>query len=1695
MNNYKKIINCIKFVILLVTIICYNVCFSQFEDIPFDDIIPPSPEASSLGKYGEFPVSHSTGTPNINIPLGEISGNILKVPISLSYHSSGNKVEDIPGWVGLGWSLNAGGAITRSVRGIEDENANGFINICKYLPEYGYENNEHFNLFNSLAEGYKDGEPDIFCFNFLNYSGQFVIGNDTNIYIIPYKNIKIQKFINGNDLYKFVIITEDGTKCIFGTSLNNDTAIEETKTHYHEPTTTYKTSWYLTEIISANSSDTIYLNYVDNDYNYYLTASERKRCLLSKYNGCGTVVGCGDPIYNKSTIFIYSKRLSEIISKKGKLIFSNSGRGDILGARKLDSISLYSRIGSGDEFAFEKKYSFNYSYMNPNGEPVEKRLMLDSIVEFGKNTINNPPYRFTYNQTPLPERDSKAQDHWGFYNGENDNISLIPPLEYGTYNWGGGTRDPDSDNMKAGIIEAIYYPTGGYTKFEFEPHYYSTYIHQNDATVTHVAVAHGTEGTPLLEDPADINRDTVTFTYPANEIRVTAKVEISLSGKKLIEDLQGTHHCYTMVYIKNKNTQDEILINAPEHNYNSIRIFDLIPGHEYELYAQAYWTENAKAYIRITYEALDRSSIPSKTIAGGLRIKRIRTFDGMNEQIKTYSYVKGNDPDISSGKLMSRPNYYYRMGTVSNGAYALTNIYCDYIIRQSSSVAPLGTSGGSSVFYPEITEYIGENGENGKIYYKYYYTQDIGNINYPFPPRFSMNWARGKLLNQKIYRYDKTSKSYIIQKEIINEYSNFMGNNENSADIYGIKVGFAASGINYLSINSNDESAYEKYFKWEYFPMYSRWVFQTKQTNKTFDLNNPDSYSTAITEYIYDNPEHAQLTKTVITQSDGSKIINENRYLEDIIDICDCEKKFADCQLNNFHFSKQCRNGAYIRSSNSGLNSCNDDFSACFSPCWSNFWNCEQEHPEFLGTYYTATAPNCYDLLAPCQYCYDNYDNCKNTAISNYITQCENDSISGYNDCVTEKNECYQYQPIQTNISTPYILLFNRHAINTPVEQLVWKIPPSSNDTLLISGKIIQYDTFNNQQVLPYKIHNLEISSPISKNNFTYFKINQDGTMSIDSHYNLIATIDNYDNYDNIISYHKKEDLSHALIWGYNNTLPVAEAINASPNETFYTSFEPGKQNSNTYQPSNPIKNKDLSITGDYYYNTWSDVFRVENIEPGEYLFSFWSDNSGNINTGTNISILDQDVSEPDQNGFRLYTYKINSSGESGNYVEITSWQKIDEVRIFPVDAQMITYSYDQLIGRNSVSDLNNITGYFEYDNMNRLTTISDQNRDIKNVYQYNFCNGPLASIDHNPAIPEVNRDTYFNVLNVFNLNDIQSYYWEFGDGSTSSDSSPSHKYMEEGNYLATLTITDISDITVKVTKYIKVQPYKLKGTINFSPDDPIASKDELSFTANVELFNPDTNIENYNWNFGDNTTSTLANPIHLYSIPGTYKIILNVEDIAGNTGQLTKYIYISPFNIYFNISQDPSNPVNNEAVTFTAININCPTEIQYYIWEYNDGSDPDTTFNNSTTHIYNKPNWGYDLVVTIVEEYGFSRTKMKTVGIDADPITSINYEISGSTNYHTGVFNPTDTVIGEVTNINGGYKPYRVDWEVLLEDTYGTDTITIYHTYEDTPFLVFDLGNAGDTLEGAIMTISVKVSDNFSNEITEQELYMIAVH
>lgn len=258
----------------------------NFAQSPMDlpGMIPPSPNAQTFSKYGEFPVSHYTGVPNIEISIYTISLKDISIPISISYNSSGIRVEEESSRIGLGWILNAGGVINRVVFGnFNDSNGNVYFNnsstelnhgnkltdltriynfekytICSYTTKLpfslsGMSKLDLFNSFsNNIACGGVEMSPDIMSYNFMGYSGKFIFSHSGEIIKEKQDNIQIKPLRKNvffeEEPYGYILTTSDGTKYRF------EQTEKSTPNYLEGSVISYYCSYYLTSIETVNGT-------------------------------------------------------------------------------------------------------------------------------------------------------------------------------------------------------------------------------------------------------------------------------------------------------------------------------------------------------------------------------------------------------------------------------------------------------------------------------------------------------------------------------------------------------------------------------------------------------------------------------------------------------------------------------------------------------------------------------------------------------------------------------------------------------------------------------------------------------------------------------------------------------------------------------------------------------------------------------------------------------------------------------------------------------------------------------------------------------------------------------------------------------------------------------------------------------------------------------------------------------------------------------------------------------------------------------------------------------------------------------------------------------------------------------------------------------------------------------------------------
>lgn len=264
----------------------------------------PSPVAWSLGRYGDVPVSYFTGRADVSIPIYDFTVRGVTLPVNVSYDTGGVLVNAAPGLAGQNWTLNAGGVITRSVKGWPDEwvcpknrvvtKTHNYFECHNKLEELltnGKKDN-YKSLRNEVDNIYEkwDLSPDIFTFNFMGKTGRFfldsqgnwrVFSNDNLEVIFDYRDIKSNNFTY--PIFKrYPGANEDQPRTIAGFKLRDDkgnvytfgynsNAIEYTTDFWHinryENYNSWSAnSWYLTKVEDKYGNVLFRLNYDRGSY-------------------------------------------------------------------------------------------------------------------------------------------------------------------------------------------------------------------------------------------------------------------------------------------------------------------------------------------------------------------------------------------------------------------------------------------------------------------------------------------------------------------------------------------------------------------------------------------------------------------------------------------------------------------------------------------------------------------------------------------------------------------------------------------------------------------------------------------------------------------------------------------------------------------------------------------------------------------------------------------------------------------------------------------------------------------------------------------------------------------------------------------------------------------------------------------------------------------------------------------------------------------------------------------------------------------------------------------------------------------------------------------------------------------------------------------------------------------------------------
>jgi len=215
-----------------------------------------------------------------------------------------------------------------------------------------------------------------------------------------------------------------------------------------------------------------------------------------------------------------------------------------------------------------------------------------------------------------------------------------------------------------------------------------------------------------------------------------------------------------------------------------------------------------------------------------------------------------------------------------------------------------------------------------------------------------------------------------------------------------------------------------------------------------------------------------------------------------------------------------------------------------------------------------------------------------------------------------------------------------------------------------------------------------------------------------------MANYTEYKSYDlrgNPLLITNKQGNYKAYIWDYLGAYPVAEITGSgfSASEPAFTSFESDGSGNWDISSSSRVSG---GITGNSCYQLANGGINKAGLTSGtSYIVSYWTANGNAFNISGTVGTP---VRGKTVNGWTYFEHRITG------VTQVTLPQTtglVDELRLYPANAQMTTYTYSPLIGMTSVCSYNGAVVYYEYDGLGRLKLIKDQDGNIIKTIDYNY--------------------------------------------------------------------------------------------------------------------------------------------------------------------------------------------------------------------------------------------------------------------------------------------------------------------------------------------------------------------------------------
>ena len=525
-----------------------------------ENILPPTPEAASAVKYADVPFTHSLGVAELDIPFYTLQGRELSFPIGLHYRCGGVKVDEVGGVAGLGWSLQAGGVITRSVVDMPDEFSSA--ELTHQMPSGTLLSDLENQVNNTATLAYLknnlwhhvDSGLDRYSYDICGMSGTFVIQDDESVFLLSGDGVEISfsHVENTSAIDTFTVKGPDGTVYVLsyketgthlGTSESSFTPTSGEADHWEATT-----AWYLSSVTSRSGAETAQFTYASGGtWNRNINPLTKTVTFEEWDSGESSSDGV-------SSSFIASSYTTQVLTgiSLGGFTASFSYASDTGShyhdVRSWVSAQNYPCRLTGISVSAPGGSTLRTMSVGTVKESKDGRIILGDLRLYSGTSGSTLEDRwdFTYN-TRIRSISHYSQDWYGYYNARNEPPVIIRPewgpqfvshnslcpfdivMSYGTPTLSLAHGAPDSSVSKYMSLKKVDHD-GAVTEFTYEG---------NDVTTGLNPISVGIRVKKITVSDADGIKRVRSFSYA--DLYADGPVQVSESQYTTVSGQQGVH--------------------------------------------------------------------------------------------------------------------------------------------------------------------------------------------------------------------------------------------------------------------------------------------------------------------------------------------------------------------------------------------------------------------------------------------------------------------------------------------------------------------------------------------------------------------------------------------------------------------------------------------------------------------------------------------------------------------------------------------------------------------------------------------------------------------------------------------------------------------------------------------------------------------------------------------------------------------------------------------------------------------------------------------------------------------------------------------------------------------------------------------------------------------------------------------------